>query len=86
MLVSDAMTKNPACCRATATLRDVANLMKKNDCGCIPVCEDGQRPIGIITDRDICLDVVALGKDPAKVTAFEVMHAPVRTVRAPCWE
>ena len=81
MNVESVMTPNPACCMASTPLRDVARMMVDNDCGQIPVIDESQRPIGVVTDRDICLRVVATGRD-GSATAADAMSAPVRTVQA----
>lgn len=57
---------------AAASIRDVAERMRTDDIGAIPVGRD-DRLVGMITDRDIVLRVVAAGRDPATTTAAEVM-------------
>ena len=49
----DVMTADPACCSPQTTLDQVAKMMVLNDCGEIPVIDSANRPIGVITDRDI---------------------------------
>lgn len=80
MNVSSVMTANPACCTASTPLRDVARMMITNDCGEIPVVDDANMPIGVVTDRDITIRVVAEGRDTTSATAADAMSAPVRTV------
>jgi CBS domain-containing protein len=57
-------------------------MMVDNDCGCIPVVEDEEtmKPVGVVTDRDICCRTVAEGKNPLEMTAGEVMTSPAVTV------
>jgi len=81
-LARDVMTQDPACCSPHATLDEVAKLMIENDCGEIPVVDASDRPIGVITDRDIVCRAVAEGKNPAAHTVESVMSQPVITVRA----
>ena len=81
-LARDVMTQDPACCSPNATLDEVAKLMIENDCGEIPVVDASDRPIGVITDRDIVCRAVAEGKNPAAHTVRSVMSQPVVTVRA----
>ena len=71
------MTSAPQCCSGETTLNEVANLMVEADCGEIPVTDSANRPVGVITDRDIVCRVVAKGKDPSAVTASECMTQPV---------
>lgn len=82
MNVNELMTKNPACCTADSKLQDVAQMMVKNNCGCIPVVENenSRKPIGMITDRDITIRTVAEGKNPLDLTAGDVMTDQVVTV------
>ena len=54
--------------------------MVEADCGEIPITDGSNRLIGVITDRDIVTRVVAVGKNPASVTAAECMSEPVVVV------
>lgn len=76
------MTENPACCTPETSLQEAARLMVDNDCGCLPVVEseDSKKPVGAITDRDICCRAVAEGKDVASTTVGECMTAECVTV------
>lgn len=78
----DVMTPNPACCTPAMTLDQVAKMMVQNDCGEIPVIDSAEKPIGVITDRDIVCRVVAEGKHPAAHTVENYMSQPVVTVSA----
>jgi CBS domain-containing protein len=82
MKVEEIMTKNPACGTSTTSLREIANMMIENDCGCIPIVEneENKKPIGMITDRDITIRTVAHGKNPLEMVAGEVMTEQVVTV------
>lgn len=80
MRVDQMMTKDPACCSRQTPLREVAQLMVANDCGCIPVVEDG-KPVGVITDRDICCRAVAEGRNPLDLTAGDCMTGGCIAVR-----
>lgn len=79
--VTDVMTRNPASCRADASLQEVARLMVEHDCGQIPVVDEGGRPVGVVTDRDIVVRVVAHGQECRGATAGDAMTTPVSTVR-----
>ena len=81
MDIRSVMTANPATCGRDATLQDVAQLMKQNDCGEIPIVDDHRRPLGVITDRDIAVRAVAEGLDPRSTAVADYMTAPVATVR-----
>jgi len=76
----DLMTPSPAVCTPATTLDEVAKLMRQHDCGEIPVIDAAERPIGVVTDRDIVCRVVAEGKNPSAYTAEGCMSQPVVTV------
>ena len=81
MNIKDVMTWNPVCRPPTATLQDVAQLMRDEDIGEVPVVEvDGARKLlGVVTDRDIVVRAVAAGRDIAAVRATDCMTAPAVT-------
>ena len=79
MLIQEVMTRRPACCKPEDPVDAIAKMMLEHGCGEIPVCEDG-RLVGVITDRDITLRVVAAGKTPASLTANDVMTHDVYSV------
>lgn len=82
MDVTTVMTPNPASCTPETPIRDVARLMLENDCGEIPVIDAARRPIGVVTDRDITVRIVAQARDVASARAVDCMSTPVTTVRA----
>jgi CBS domain-containing protein len=75
------MTADPACCNAGATLQEAARMMRENDCGQIPVVDEANKPLGVITDRDIAVRAVADGADAATATVSDYMTSPVTTIR-----
>jgi CBS domain-containing protein len=81
---SDVMTKDPTCCLPTDRVSSVAQLMNTENVGSIPVVESNQskKLIGIITDRDLALQVVANERDPKSTTVADVMTSDVVT----CYE
>jgi len=79
--VRDIMTRSPACCGVDTPLEEVARMMIMHDCGEIPVVDADGKPIGVVTDRDICCRTVAQGRNPLEMTAGQVMSSPCVTVR-----
>lgn len=61
MKVSDAMTSQVSVARPSDTIRQVAQTMAQVESGVVPVVEDG-KVVGVVTDRDIVLRVVAEGR------------------------
>jgi CBS domain-containing protein len=78
------MTMNPACCLPNDTVAKVAQMMRSKDIGPVPVVENEQTRslVGIVTDRDLALKVVAEGRDAKTTTAAEVMTRKVVTCHA----
>lgn len=74
----DLMTTDVKTCNPDSPLIDVAKSMASLNCGFVPVVE-GHRLVGVVTDRDIVLRVVAKGQDPNKATAKDCMSSPVTT-------
>ncbi len=68
---SEVMTREPVCCEAADSISKVAEVMKREDVGSVPVVEsrNDARLVGIVTDRDIVVKVVADGRslDGARV-------------------
>jgi CBS domain-containing protein len=80
---SEIMTRDPVVVSANDTVQRAAELMKQYDIGPLPVVdeESSRKLIGIITDRDIVLNVLAQKKDPGKAKVSEVMTSDPVTCR-----
>ena len=63
------MTADPVCCAKGETAEAGAILMQELHVGVIPVVEDDKsyKLVGMLTDRDLCMSIVAEGKDPCQV-------------------
>lgn len=62
----------------------VAQLMRENHIGAVIVIEDAaprNRPVGLITDRDLVIEVLAMDVNPQTLTAGDVMTADPQTIR-----
>ena len=55
MNINEIMTIEVKTCKVNTSLESVAALMWKNDCGAIPVVDNNNKPLGVITDRDITM-------------------------------
>jgi CBS domain-containing protein len=62
MLVRNLMTQNPRSCHVSDHLDAPARIMWETDCGAVPVVDDSQRVVGIVTDRDICMAAYTRGQ------------------------
>jgi CBS domain-containing protein len=84
MKIQDIMTANPACCTPGTGIPQVAELMVAHDCGALPVVESetSHLPVGIVTDRDIVVRLVARGEDTRESRVRDVMTDVAVTVDA----
>lgn len=77
MNVSDLMTTHAATCRPDAPLRLAAQIMWDHDCGCVPVVDDSNRVLGMITDRDVCMAALTQGKSLSEMAVESAMSRAV---------
>jgi CBS domain-containing protein len=72
---SDVMTRDPQCCEPGEPVTRVAEVMKRQNVGSLPVVEsrDSRRLVGIVTDRDLVTKVIAGGRDVRSATAQDAM-------------
>ena len=65
MKIEEIMTRDPATVTPGTTVRDAAKLMQREDTGILPVVESEgtKKLLGVVTDRDIAIRVVAEGRD-----------------------
>jgi len=80
MLVKDVMSSPAVTVEENAPANCVAELMDKNDFGCVIVTSNDGKPIGIITERDLVLRVLAKNAKPDTLKAKEVMTSPLITI------
>ncbi len=80
----EVMTRGPVCCLPTTMVEEAAQLMKRENIGPIPVIQDEQtrKLVGIVTDRDLALKIVAEGRDAKSTKVEAVMTRKVVTCRA----
>ena len=69
--IQELMTVKPRTVKAGDSIVDAAKLMRGEDAGIAPIV-DGERLVGVLTDRDIAIRVVAEGKDPAATKVEDV--------------
>jgi signal-transduction protein with cAMP-binding, CBS, and nucleotidyltransferase domain len=82
MMVREAMSSPVFVVEEGSGITEVAKMMRQQKLGAIVVNNPEGQPVGIVTERDIVLRVVAEGKSPHGVTAGEVMSSPLRVVKA----
>jgi CBS domain-containing protein len=79
MKVKEIMTPDVRIASPKDTLQQAAQIMETIDCGSLPVGE-GDRLVGILTDRDITVRAVARGKAPDRCTVGEVMSNDIKYI------
>jgi CBS domain-containing protein len=77
--IKDVMTQNPTTCEPSTSVMEAARMMASQDVGPLPVVENG-RLVGVVTDRDLVLRVLAEGRDPTATTVGEVASTDIVSV------
>jgi CBS domain-containing protein len=80
MLLKEFCTTEPVYCSRETTVLEAAQIMRQKHVGDVVVVDDPDEdfePVGLITDRDIAVKVVARGLNPAKTPVCEVMRTPL---------
>jgi len=81
MVVKDIMSSPVVTSDEDATSDKVANLMDENDLGCVIIANKAGKPVGIITERDLVIRVLAKNLMPDAVQAREIMTTPLVTIQ-----
>jgi CBS domain-containing protein len=95
MKVREVMTKKACFCGPDSTSEEACFLMRKNNCGFLPVVGEGGNVIGVVTDRDICIALGTRNRKASDVSVWDVMphklftcmegddvHCALKTLRA----
>ncbi len=80
MLIKDLMIEEVVCCKPTASAAEAANLMREHHVGDVVVVAlgpDPRTPIGLVTDRDLAIKIMATGIDPGGIQVSKFMRTPV---------
>ncbi len=78
----DVMSGGVECVGENDSVADTAKRLKELDVGSMPICGEDDRLKGMVTDRDIAVEVVAAGKDPESTKASELGGEEVVTIGA----
>ena len=73
MKVREVMTKKAVFCGPESTLEEASFLMRKHNCGFLPVVGDGGNVIGVVTDRDMCIALGTRNRKPSDLRVWDVM-------------
>lgn len=77
MRAGEIMSKPAITCRATDSVAVAAGLMWHYDCGAVAVVDDGNRLVGIVTDRDACMAAYTQGRAPGEIPVSTAMAQEV---------
>ena len=73
MKAETVMQRNVQTCQPDDTLRSAARIMCESNCGCVPVVDEWNRLVGMITDRDICIAAYRSNQPLAEIPVSSVM-------------
>ena len=81
MKISECMCKDICFVKPDCNAYDASRIMCENHIGCIPICDDNKKVVGIVTDRDILLRAVACDKNVKTTPVSEIMTTNVYTCK-----
>jgi CBS domain-containing protein len=76
------MTPGAECIGADETVLQAAQKMARLGVGALPICGTDNRLKGVLTDRDVVVNVVGAGKEPGRIKASELQQAEAVTIGA----
>jgi CBS domain-containing protein len=82
MIVKDVMSSPVVTLGEDATSNKVAHVMDENELGCVIVTNKAGKPVGILTERDLVIRVLAKNLMPDAIKAKEIMTSPLVTIDA----
>jgi CBS domain-containing protein len=80
--VREIMTEDATCVGENDTIVEAAQKMRDLEVGALPICGEDDRLKGMITDRDVAIQIVAESKDPSSVRVRELAQGEVVTIGA----
>ena len=75
--ISEVMSSRPRAVTAQTSVREAAQLMEQEDVGSLPVVDERTRLVGIVTDRDLAVRVLAQGSDPEQTQVGQVASTDI---------
>ena len=82
MKINEFMCQDVCFVKPNCNVYDAARIMNENHIGCIPVCDDEKKILGIVTDRDIVLRNVACNKDAKITPVSDIMTTNIYTCKS----
>ncbi len=81
MKVEALMVESVRACKSGDSLAQAARIMWEHDCGCVPVVDDEQQVVGMLTDRDVCMAAYTQGARLHEIPISSAMSRKVRSCR-----
>lgn len=81
MNVGQLMKSGARSCHMNDSLAHAAQIMFDNDCGCVVVEDDSAHPVGMITDRDICMSAYLQGRPLGSLLVANAMSRAIYSCR-----
>lgn len=81
MKASEIMTKAVKSCTKEATLSEVGLIMVSRNCGIVPVVDDHSKVLGVVTDRDLLVNLVKYDAKPSEIRVGKIMGTAIYTCR-----
>jgi len=75
------MSRQVQSCRPQTSMNEAARLMWEHDCGILPVLDDGDRAVGVLTDRDVCMAAYLSGRPLGELQVAQAMSHEVFSCR-----
>src|SRR5689334_13026473 len=79
MRVRELMSSEPHTCTAKHTASDAARTMLACDIGSLPIVDDDDVPVGMVTDRDVCMAAYQQGRPLTAIPILDVMSPEIHT-------
>jgi CBS domain-containing protein len=79
MKVRELMTVNVGCCGPRTNAAAIAEILWSRDCGCVPIVDEKNKLLGVVTDRDLFIALGTRNRRPSELSADEVMSRDVAT-------
>lgn len=73
MMIREVMSSPAHACTPNTSLADAARKMREFNCGALPVVDPSHRPVGILTDRDVCLAIARERRSAEAIFVREIM-------------
>jgi CBS domain-containing protein len=77
MNVEQIMNREVKACSPHSPVEDAVRIMWDNDCGCVPVVDETNSVVGMLTDRDVCMAAWSRGRTLAEMPVSTVMSTRV---------